>query len=133
MNKVIQIGRFAKDPEVRYTENNKAIARFTIAVDRKYKTEGGPTADFHNCVAFGSCAEFIEKYFKQGSKIVVEGRLEDNNYTDKDGVKHYGKQITVEQVEFGESKGANTPADPQPDNDGFINLSEGLDDELPFN
>ena len=98
MNKVILIGRFTRDPEVRYTDGGSSIARFTIAVDRRYKQEGGQTADFIGCIAFGKTAEFVEKYFKQGSKIVVEGRIQTGSYTNKDGVKIYTTDVVAENV-----------------------------------
>ena len=139
MNKVIQIGRLTRDPEIRYsnTANGQTcIAKWSIAVDRRFKREGQPDADFFNCQAFGKTAEFIEKYLKKGSKIAIEGSLQNNNW-EKDGVKHYDIVINVEQVEFAESKNAGTaPAAPVPtpatDADGFMQVPEGLDDELPF-
>ncbi len=149
MNKVIMMGRLARDPEVRYGgQNNSAIARYSIAVDRRFKREGQPTADFFNCVSFGKQAEFVEKYLRKGTKIVLEGELQNNNYTNKEGQTVYGMQILVSGLEFAESKGsgsgqasgadsgnaasAQSSAQPAYDEDGFMNIPDGLDDELPF-
>lgn len=132
------MGRLTRDPEVRYSQGNAqtAIARFSIAVDRKFKRDGEPDADFFNCVAFGKQAEFIEKYLKQGTKIVTSGRLQNNNYTNKDGQKVFNVEIFVEEIEFAENKRTDQ-ADgykktEQHDN-GFMNVPEGIDEELPFN
>lgn len=140
MNKAILIGRFTRDPEVRYTDGGSSIARFTLAVDRRYKQEGGQTADFIGCIAFGKTAEFVEKYFKQGMKIVVEGRIQTGSYTNKDGVKVYTTDVVAENVEFAESKasgGGQADYSPQytPSSigDGFMNIPDGIDEELPFN
>ena len=143
MNKFIGIGRLVRDAETRYSqgENSKAVERFTVAVDRRFKTDGEQNADFIPCVAFGKTAEFVEKYFKQGNKIAVEGRIQTSSYTNKDGVKVYTTEIMVEQVEFCESKGNGGSNDvgarPQPNSavgDGFMNIPDGIDeDELPFN
>jgi single-strand DNA-binding protein len=103
MNKVIMMGRLTKDPDVRYTQAGKAVAGFSIAVDRRFKSEGQPQADFFNCSAFGKTAEFIEKYLRKGIKIALAGEVQNDNY-EKDGVKHYGTKIIVDQVEFAESK-----------------------------
>lgn len=138
MNKVIQMGRLVADPEIRVTQGDNAttIAKFTIAVDRRYKREGQPDADFHSCVAFGKTAEFIEKYFTKGRKIAIVGSLEDNNYTKDDGTKVYNKQIRVEEVDFADSKtasdapkSANTPST---DEDGFMSVPADLGADLPF-
>ena len=109
MNKVILMGRLTRDPEVRYSQgaNATAVCRYTIAVDRRFKREGEPDADFFNCTVFGKGAEFAEKYLKQGTKIVVSGRVENDNYTNKDGQKVYGTRILVEEQEFAESKNAS--------------------------
>lgn len=133
MNKVILMGRTTKDAEVRYGGQNgdKAVARFNLAVDRRFKVEGGQTADFINCVAFGKTAEFLEKYGKKGTKFVVEGRIQTGSY-DKDGQKVYTTDVAVESVEFAESKGSQT-TQPQTDNDRFMNIPDGIDEELPFN
>ena len=145
MNKAIEIGRLTRDPEVRYSQgNNTAVARYTIAVDRKFKREGEQTADFIPCVAFGKQAEFAEKYFRKGTKVVISGRITTGSYTNKDGQKIYTTEITVEEQEFAESKAASAehaanfaPADrPSPSNavsDGFMNIPDGIDEELPFN
>lgn len=138
MNKAILIGRLTRDPEVRYTEGGTSIARFTVAVDRRFKQEGGQAADFISCIAFGKTAEFVEKYFKQGNKIVVEGRIQTGSYTNKDGVKVYTTDVVAENVEFGESKstGSGQVFNPEPSladaNDGFMNIGD-IDEELPFN
>ena len=143
MNKVIEIGRLTRDPEVRYTtgESATAVARFTLAVDRKFKKAGDTQeADFISCVAFGKTAEFVEKWFKQGTKIVTVGRLTTGSYTNKDGVKVYTTDVTVEEVEFAESKGhsegaqqVSKPATSGANGDGFMNVLSDIDaDELPF-
>lgn len=138
MNKVILMGRLTRNPEVRMSsgENSTAIARYTLAVDRRYKREGEPTADFISCVSFNRAAEFAEKYFKQGVKIVVSGRLQTGSYVNRDGVKIYTTSIVVEDQEFAESKrvqeGQAPPDGPAPAGDGFMNIPEGIDEELPF-
>ena len=146
MNKAILMGRLTRDPEVRYsqTDSNMAIARFSLAVDRRYKKQGDTvTADFFNCTAFGKQGEFVEKYLKKGTKIVVTGRIQNDNYTNKEGQKVYSVQIMVEEIEFAESKassqsnaGNDGSAQPQmgaPDADGFMNIPDGIDNSLPFN
>ena len=147
MNKVILMGRLTRDPEVRYSqggENSLAIARYTLAVDRRFKRNGDDqTADFIGCVAFGRNAEFAEKYFRQGLKVVVTGRIQTGSYTNKDGQKVYTTDVVVEECEFAESKNAAgensgfTPSDrPSPSSaagDGFMNIPDGIDEELPFN
>lgn len=133
MNKVILCGRATKDAEVRYTQGNEpmAIARFTLAVDRKVKRENEQTADFINCVAFGKQGEFCEKYAKKGTKFIVSGRLQTGSYTDKDGKKIYTTDVVVEELEFAESKKADAPVENKPsDNDGFMSVPE--DGDLPF-
>lgn len=135
MNKVILYGRLTRDPEIRYTagQENKAVARFNLAVDREYKKDGEAQADFISCVAFGKTAEFIEKHIRKGSKILLEGRWQTGSY-EKDGHKYYTNDCIVEQVEFGESKKAEAGApEPQPDADGFMSIPDGIDEELPFN
>ena len=106
MNKVILMGRLTRDPEVRYSagENSLAIARYTLAVDRRFKRDGEATADFISCVVFGKQAEFAEKYFRQGIRIVVSGRIQTGSYTNRDGVKVYTTEVVVEEQEFAESK-----------------------------
>ena len=141
MNKVILMGRLTRDPDVRYTQGNEpmAIARYTLAVDRKGKKQQGDIeADFISCITFGKNAEFAEKYLKQGTKIAVVGRIQTGSYTNKDGIKVYTTDVVVEEHEFAESKNASgnsmpgRPA-PQTDGDGFMNIPDGLEDEgLPF-
>ena len=139
-NKVVLCGRLTRDPEVRYGDNQKAVGRFNIAVDRKFKREGDPTADFFNCTAFGKMAEFVEKYLKKGTKMLVFGHIQNDNYTNKDGQTVYSVQIIVDELEFAESKGSSGAGDntnkPQSYADGqesFMNIPQGIDDELPFN
>lgn len=146
MNKVILMGRLTRDPDIRYSqgENSLAIARFTLAVDRRFKREGSndQTADFISCVAFGKTAEFCERYAHQGTKLVVEGRIQTGSYTNKDGVKVYTTEVVVENTEFAESKNSSSEgnyvpsARPEPINaagDGFMNIPDGVEDEgLPF-
>lgn len=138
MNKVILIGRLCTDPEVRYSQGNErmAIARYRLAVDRKFKRDGEPSADFISCVAFGNAAEFAEKYFSKGTKIAVSGRMQTGSYTDRNGQKVYTTDVVIEEQEFAESKnsGSNNQATPQASaTDGFINIPDGIDEELPFN
>lgn len=144
MNKVELVGRLTRDPEVRYTqgENASAIARFSVAVNRRFKNnEGNYDADFINCVAFGRSGEFIEKYFKKGMAIGISGRIQTGNYTNKDGVKVYTTDVVVEEAEFVESKnngGSSAPSNAlannnAPSSDGFMNIPDGIDEELPFN
>lgn len=145
MNKVILMGRLTRDPEVRYSQGEKstATARYSLAVDRKFKREGEADADFINCVSFGKSAEFAEKYFKQGTKIAVTGRIQSGSYTNKDGQKVYTTDVVVEEQEFAESKGLSNkdsghqqtqrPTPSQAIGEGFMNIPSGLDDEeLPF-
>lgn len=138
MNKVILMGRLVRDPEVRYSQGEKAtaVARYTLAVDRKFKRDGEPNADFINCVAFGKNGEFVEKYLHKGIKIAVEGRWQSGNYTNKDGQKVYTNDCVVESCEFAESKSASQSERPQPapqtNSDGFMNIPDGIDSELPF-
>ncbi|MDE6517059.1 MAG: single-stranded DNA-binding protein [Acetatifactor sp.] len=152
MNKVILMGRLTRDPEVRYSQgaSQTAVARFTIAVDRRFKREGEPDADFLDCTAFGKQAEFIERYLRKGVKVVVCGRVQNNNYTNKDGQMVYSVRIMVEEIEFAESKnassgnsngyngggymgGGNSAPAPSGAGDGFMNIPDGIDEELPFN
>ena len=150
MNKVILMGRLTRDPEVRYSQgdNSMAIARYTLAVDRRFnKRDGEATADFISCVAFGRSAEFAEKYFHQGLKVVVTGRIQTGSYTNKDGMKVYTTDVVVEEQEFAESKNASgaseggysaapSPSRPTPSaaaGDGFMNIPDVIDEELPFN
>ena len=150
MNKVILMGRLTRDPEVRYSqgENATAVARYTFAVDRRQSRNnqnGEQTADFLQCVAFGRSGEFAEKYFRKGMKVLVTGRIQTGSYTNKDGQKVYTTDVVVEDQEFAESKAASqsngvsggfAPADrPSPSDagDGFMNIPDGIDEELPFN
>ena len=144
MNKVVLMGRLTRDPEVRYSQgqNAMAVARYTLAVDRRFRREGEPSADFINCVVFGKSAEFTERYFRQGTKVAVSGRIQTGSYTNRDGVKVYTTDVVVEEQEFAESKAASAsnsgyqaaPA-PSPNvdiGDGFMNIPDGIDEELPF-
>ena len=138
MNKAILMGRLTRDPEVRYTSgDNLAIARYTLAVDRRFKKEGEATADFISCVVFGRAAEFAEKYLRQRTKITVSGRIQTGSYTNRDGHKVYTTEIVVEEQEFAEGKNAGSGSShPQPDTetdpDGFMNIPEGIEEEMPF-
>ena len=147
MNKVVLMGRLPRDPDVRYSQGETplAIARYTLAVDRRFKRNGEQDADFINCVAFGRTAEFAEKYLKQGTKMVVSGRIQTGSYTNRDGVKDYTTEVVIEEQDIAESKAAaaqnsnmcvTLPCAPQPSaaaSDGFMNIPDGLEDELPFN
>ena len=139
MNKVILMGRLCADPEVRYSQNQNqtAVARYRLAVDRRFKREGKQTADFISCVAFGKAAEFAEKYLRQGTKIAITGRIQTGSYTNREGQKVYTTDVVVEEQEFAESKGASGNIEgsaPQAtDPDGFMSLPDGIDEELPFN
>lgn len=146
MNKVILMGRLTRDPEVRYGgANNTAVARFSIAVDRRFKRDGDPDADFFNCVSFGKQGEFVEKYLRKGTKVVLDGEIRNNNYTNRDGQMVYSVEIVTNSVEFAESKNAaanNSGFMPMPNNnpapsasaaDGFMNIPDGIEEELPFN
>ncbi len=143
MNKVILMGRLTREPEVRYSagDNSTEIARYTLAVDRRFRREGEQTADFISCVAFGRAAEFAEKYLQRGIKIVVTGRIQTGSYTNRDGQKIYTTDVIVEDQEFAESKSANELRGSRENNtrqqattgsDGFMNIPEGIDEELPF-
>lgn len=135
MNKVILMGRLTSDPEIRYTQNKLAVARYTLAMNRKGHTEN--TADFIRCVAFDHAAEFAEKYFKQGTKIIITGRIQTGSYTNKDGQKVYITEVVTEEQEFAESKSASKPKQqetPSANPNGFMNIPDGVEDEdLPFN
>jgi len=136
MNKVILIGRICREPDVRYSqvENPTAVARYTLAVDRKFKKEGDTqTADFINCVAFGKSGEFAEKYLKKGMKIAVSGRIQTGSYTDKEtGKKVYTTDIVVEEHFFCEGKGNEEPSAPPAQGTDFMDIPEGMVEELPF-
>ena len=139
MNKVILMGRLTRDPEVRMS-GDTAVARFSLAIDRRFKKDGEQTADFINCVAFGKTGEFIEKYGRKGTKFVVEGRIQTGSYTNKDGQKVYTTDVVVEQVEFAESKSSadgnttnNTANSNAPTDTSFMDIPDSIDEELPFN
>ena len=148
------MGRLTRDPEIRYAQgdNTLAIGRFTLAVDRRGRSaDNQQTADFISCVAFGKTAEFAEKYLRQGTKIAVTGRIQTGSYTNRDGQKVYTTEVVVEETEFAESKNAQASAGtsynnsynaggytsrPEPSaaaGDGFMNIPDGIDEELPFN
>lgn len=129
MNKSLLVGRLTKDPDVR--EGNTTVARFTLAVDRKFAKEGEQSADFISCIAFGKTADFINKYFAKGMRMGLEGRIQTGSYTNKNGQKVYTTDVVAEQVEFVESKKESAPQ-PQPDDDGFMQIPDDVD-ELPFN
>ena len=137
MNSVQLLGRLTREPDVRYTDGGSTIAKFSLAVDRRFKQEGGDTADFINCIAFGKTAEFIEKYFFKGTKIALNGRIQTGSYTNKENVKVFTTDVVVENVEFAESKnsnsnvGRNVSAPVQ--NGDFMSIPDGIEDELPFN
>ena len=140
MNKVILMGRLTRDPEVRYSqgENATAIARYTLAVDRRFKRDGEASADFIGCVAFGRQGEFAEKYLRQGTKVAITGRIQTGSYTNRDGQKVYTTDVVVEEQEFAESKKAAGQQDGNNGGysdagDGFMNIPDGIDEELPFN
>ena len=150
MNKVILMGRLTRDPDVRYSagDNALAIARYTLAVDRRFHRENEAAADFIPCISFGKTAEFVEKYFRQGMKIVISGRIQTGSYTNREGRKVYTKEVVVEEQEFAESKAQNQNQPPAQtakpaetrneqqkfdvDEHGFMNIPEGLEEELPF-
>ena len=147
MNKVVLIGRLTRDPEIRYSQGEQAIAvaRYTLAVDRRFRRDSeSQTADFIGCVAFGRQAEFAEKYFRKGTKIAVTGRIQTGSYTNREGQKVYTTDVVIEEQEFAESKAASAESGfhpmeadrPSPSNavgDGFMNIPDGIDEELPFN
>ena len=144
MNKVILMGRLTRDPEVRHSQGEKStvVARYSLAVNRRFKREGDPDADFINCVAFGEKAGFAEKYLRKGTKIAITGRIQTGSYINKEGVKVYTTDVIVEEQEFAESKAASEkytaaspapqPAPQQNQADGFMNIPDGIDEELPF-
>lgn len=134
MNKVIFMGRISKDIELRYSADNKAFAKFGLAVNRKYTRDGEQTADFFNCTAFGKTAETIEKYFVKGQRILIEGEIRTDNYTNKEGHKVYSVNVMVERFEFCErSNNTNNSINNNFSNsDGFVNIPENMED-LPFN
>lgn len=139
MNKVILMGRLARDPVVRYSgqDQQMAVARYTLAVDRRRTREQEQSADFISCVAFGKAGEFAEKYFRKGMKITISGRIQTGSYTDRDGRKVYTTDIVIEEQEFAESKRegssqSQAPAAGPVDSDGFMQIPDGIDEELPF-
>lgn len=139
MNSVQLTGRFARDPEVKYTDGGSTIARFTVACDRRFKRQDGPSADFIGCVAFGKTAEFIEKYFTKGMKIELNGHIQTGSYENKDGNRVYTTDVIAENVSFAESKSSSAqnsgfgqvPAAGSTSDD-FMSIPDGLDEELPF-
>ena len=149
MNKVILMGNLTRDPEIRYSqgENSLAIARFSIAVNRRFSRQGDTDTDFFNCTAFGKQAEFVEKYFKQGSRMLLTGRVQNDNYTNKNGERVYSVQIMADESEFAERKstadanasrgasnfGGGAPEPAMAADDDFMNIPDGIDEELPFN
>ena len=143
MNKVILVGRLTRDPEVRHPQNDSqtAVARYTLAVDRKFKRDNEPTADFIPCVGFGRLAEFAEKYFRQGMRVSASGRIQTGSYTNKDNRKVYYTEVVIEEQEFAESRAESeanrsgqqpTKPEEKVDENGFMNIPEGLEEELPF-
>lgn len=137
MNKWIGMGRLTRDPEVRYTqgENPTAVARYTLAVDRRFAKDGEKNADFISCVAFGKTAEFLEKYCKQGTKLVVEGRIQTGSFTNREGQKVYTTDIFTDSLEFAESKATANKQEkpsPSPKEDEFMRVPDSIDEELPF-
>lgn len=143
MNKVVLVGRLTRDPEVRYPQGEgTAVGRYTVTVDRRFKRDNEPTADFIPCVVFGRSAEFAERYFRRGMRVSISGRIQTGSYTNKDGKKVYTTEVVVEEQEFAESRSeseanrGNRQAPPPPyptDSDGFMNIPDGVDEELPFN
>lgn len=139
MNKVIITGRFTRDPEIKYTNDGTSIAKFSIAVNRRFVKDGSDQrADFLNCTAFGKSAEFIEKHFSKGMKAELSGRIQTGSYTNRDGQKVYTTDIVVEEIEFGESKGSNQSQQksevprPETNPDEFMSIPDGIDEEMPF-
>lgn len=136
MNKVVLMGRLTRDPEVRYSagENSTTIARYTLAVNRRFKRDNEQGADFIPCVVFGKAAEFTEKYFRQGMQVAISGRIQTGSYTNREGRKVYTTEIVIEEQEFAESKrSGSTQQESQTDTgDGFMNIPDGIEEELPF-
>ena len=142
MNSVQLVGRLTRDPDVRYTDGGTTVARFTLAVDRRFKKDGGDEADFISCVAFGKTAEFLEKWFRKGQHLGLTGRIQTGSYVNQEGTKIYTTDVVTENVEFVESKGASAedggsqqrPATVSDLGDGFMNIPDGVEDDgLPFN
>lgn len=135
MNKIIICGRLTRDPEIRNTAGGSSVARYSLAVDRRFKKDGDPGADFFDCVAFGKSAEFAEKYLRQGTKMLVTGRMQQDNYTNKDGQKVYSWTLIVEEQEFAESKKAaeeNGGPAPKSTGDRYVDIADGIEEDLPF-
>ena len=139
MNKIILMGNLTRDPEIRYTqgENALAIARFSLAINRRFAKQGDTEVDYFNCTAFGKQAEFIEKYFRKGSRMLVSGRIQNDNYTNKNGEKVYSVQIIAEEIEFAERKGSGQTSGGVPEpgeaSNDFMNIPDGVEEGLPFN
>ena len=137
MNKIILMGNLTRDPEIRYTqgENALAIARFSLAINRRFAKQGDTEVDYFNCTAFGKQAEFIEKYFRKGSRMLVSGRVQNDNYTNKNGEKVYSVQIIAEEIEFAERKGSGQTKGYTQDeaSNDFMNIPDGVEEGLPFN
>ena len=141
MNKVVLMGRLTRDPELRYSQgaNPLAITRYTLAVDRRVKRDGEASADFISCVVFGRSAEFAEKYFRQGMRVTICGRIQTGSYTNRDGAKVYTTGVVVEEQEFADNKGDREGMQPIPEKafgrepgDGFMDIPDGIEEELPF-
>lgn len=139
MNKVILMGRLTRNPDVRYSQGERAtcVARYTLAVNRRFRRDDGQEADFINCVAFGRQGEFAEKYLKQGTKVVISGRIQTGSYTNREGAKVYTTDIVIEEQDFAESKASQQSAQPeqqpaQPKKDDFMDIPDGIESELPF-
>lgn len=143
MNKVILLGRLTRDPQIYYSQgdNQTAMAKYCLAVQRRFKRENDAECDFINCTVFGKPAEFTEKYFRKGTKICISGRIQTGSYTNRDGQKVYTTDVIVEEQDFAESKAASAQNNiqagpstygPAPDSDGFMNIPDGIDDEVPF-
>lgn len=140
MNKVVLMGRLTKNPDIRHTQASPAmcIARYTLAVNRRIRKEGEQAADFISCVAFGKAGEFAEKYLRQGTKVAISGRIQTGSYTDREGTKRYTTDVIIEEQEFAESKGSSerrgepAPAAVPTHEEGFMDIPEGLEEELPF-
>ena len=135
MNKVVLVGRLTRDPEIRYANNEKntCTARFSLAINRKFKTNGQYEADFPNCVAMGKTAEFVEKYFHKGDMIALDGHIQTGSYTNKDGNRVYTTDVFAENVEFAQSKSDSSNSNnSKQSSDGFMNIPDGIESELPF-
>lgn len=135
MNKVMLIGRLTRDVEMNYSANSTAVARYTLAINRPYKREGEQEADFLRCVAFGKTAELAERYLAKGMRVAIDGRIQTGSYTNRDGQKVYTTDIIVERQEFLEKRADNSPSAPDApyDSDSFMDIPDGIDEELPFN